>query len=459
MKGSKFKIRITIWFSAALFIMCLLMGAVIVSLYRLKMENSVLDNLQVVIDECAKMIDGEPELQQILRESEIATADNSGFLQDDVFLMIYREDKSRACGLFLYEELDSLPFDDRQLQKIEIDHAGFWLYDRYIDAEEGGLWIRGLQYSAAEMGDILYTLRDVFLVFPFVLILALLGGYWLAGRFLRPVALISRTAEEIRQNGDLAKRIEIKDTGDEISALARTFNAMFHRLEKNFEAERKFASNASHELRTPVSVILAQCEYALSDTDDTEELKEALEVVQRQGYRMSQLIETLLILTRIEQDTGYYPLEKVNVSELTEDVCRDRRLSAERGITMETEIKTGVTAEINPQLFRLMLDNLLQNAYRYGRENGWIKVILSEKESGIVLKVADNGMGIGEKDLPHIWERFYRADNSRRKKGMGLGLSLVQQIVQYHQGRITVSSTAGEGTEFRIIFEKVRDEK
>ena len=309
------------------------------------------------------------------------------------------------------------------------------------------------------MGDILYTLRDVFLVFPFVLILALLGGYWLAGRFLRPVAQISRTAEEIRQNGNLAKRIEIKDTGDEISALARTFNAMFHRLEKNFEAERKFASNASHELRTPVSVILAQCEYALSDTDDTEELKEALEVVQRQGYRMSQLIETLLILTRIEQDTGYYPLEKVNVSELTEDVCRDRRLSAERGITMETEIKTGVTAEINPQLFRLMLDNLLQNAYRYGRENGWIKVILSEKESGIVLKVADNGMGIGEKDLPHIWERFYRADNSRRKKGMGLGLSLVQQIVQYHQGRITVSSTAGEGTEFRIIFEKVRDEK
>ena len=164
MKKSRFKVRITIWFSLALLVMCLLMGAVIISLYRMKMENSVLDNLQVVIDECAKMIESDTELQQLLRESGIDTADNSGFLQDDVFLMIYREDKSRACGLFLYEETDALPFEDRQLQKAEADHVSFWLYDRYIYSEEGGLWLRGLQYSAAEMGDILYTLRDVFLV-------------------------------------------------------------------------------------------------------------------------------------------------------------------------------------------------------------------------------------------------------------------------------------------------------
>ena len=97
MKKSRFKVRITIWFSLALLVMCLLMGAVIISLYRMKMENSVLDNLQVVIDECAKMIESDTELQQLLRESGIDTADNSGFLQDDVFLMIYREDKSRAC--------------------------------------------------------------------------------------------------------------------------------------------------------------------------------------------------------------------------------------------------------------------------------------------------------------------------------------------------------------------------
>ena len=221
---------------------------------------------------------------------------------------------------------------------------------------------------------------------------------------------------------------------------------MFQKLAENFEAERKFSSNASHELRTPVAVILAQCEYALGNADNTEELKEALEVIRRQGYRMSRLIETLLTLTRIEQNTGYYPLEKANVSGLAEDACRDMRLSAEQGIVIETDIEDGVYAEINPQLFCLMLDNLLQNACRYGRENGKVKV-------------ADDGIGIGERDLPHIWERFYRGGNSRGKKGMGLGLSLVQQIVRYQKGRITVSSTAGEGTEFCIIFEKVREEK
>ena len=206
-------------------------------------------------------------------------------------------------------------------------------------------------------------------------------------------------------------------------------------------------------------MILAQCEYALGNAGNTEELKEALEVIQRQGYRMSRLIETLLTLTRIEQNTGYYPMEKANISSLAEDACRDMRLSAGHGIAIETEIADNVYAEINPQLFCLMLDNLLKNACRYGRENGKIKVTLRVKSNEIELKVADDGIGIGERDLPHIWERFYRGGNSRGKKGMGLGLSLVQQIVRYQQGRITVSSAVGEGTEFCIIFEKVREEK
>lgn len=452
MKRSKFKVRITIWYSIALLAMCLLMGTVVVSLYRIKAENSVRDNLQVVVDECTRAINGEPELQRLLWESDIDSADNSGFLREDVFLMIYREDRSRACGLFLYEEIDKIPFYDSQLQSLETDGITGWLYDRYIQTEEGGLWIRGLQYSAADMGDMIYTLGDVFLVFPFVLITALLGGYWMAGRFLSPVAQISRTAEEIRQRGDLTKRIEIKDTGDEISALSHTFNAMFERLEKNLEAEKQFASNASHELRTPVSVIMAQCEYALGNEGKTEELREALAVIQRQGCRMSRLIETLLILTRIEQNTGYYPLEKTNVSALTEEICMDRKLSAENGIEMETELEEEARAEINPGLFQLMLDNLLQNAYRYGRENGRIKVTLRKRNGKVELRIKDDGIGIEEKDLPRIWERFYRAEGSRRKKGMGLGLSLVWQIVRYHGGNAAVSSIPGEGTEFRVIL-------
>lgn len=455
MKKSRFRWRITLWFSLALLLMCLLMGIAVISLYRVKIENDVLDQLQLTVDQCAEIIGKEPEVQAVLRGSGAKEIESSVFLQDSVFLTIYHEDQTRACGLFLYGEDKEIPLHDGQIRRLKAEGSRCCLYDRYIALEDGGLWVRGLAYSGTDTAYLLSGLWDILLVFPLILAAALLGGYWLAGRFLQPVSRISRTAENIRKSGDLTRRVKTKDTGDELAALAENFNAMFDRLEKNFEAERQFTSNASHELRTPVTVILAQCEYALTNTVDHKELKEALQVVQRQGYRMSQLIETLLLLTRIEQNTGDYPMEDTNVSALTRDICQDAAMLPEQEITLETEIREGIWLKVNPRLYRTMLDNLLRNAYRYGREKGKIQVSLTEENGIVRLKVKDNGMGIEEKDLPHIWERFYRGGASRKKKGMGLGLSMAWQIVQYHRARITVESAAGKGTEFCVRFDSL----
>lgn len=455
MKKSRFRWRITLWFSLALLLMCLLMGIAVISLYRVKIENDVLDQLQLTVDQCAEIIGKEPEVQAVLRGSGAKEIESSVFLQDSVFLTIYHEDQTRACGLFLYGEDKEIPLHDGQIRRLKAEGSRCCLYDRYIALEDGGLWVRGLAYSGTDTAYLLSGLWDIFLVFPLILAAALLGGYWLAGRFLQPVSRISRTAENIRKSGDLTRRVKTKNTGDELAALAENFNAMFDRLEKNFEAERQFTSNASHELRTPVTVILAQCEYALTNTVDHKELKEALQVVQRQGYRMSQLIETLLLLTRIEQNTGDYPMEDTNVSALTRDICQDAAMLPEQEITLETEIREGIWLKVNPRLYRTMLDNLLRNAYRYGREKGKIQVSLTEENGIVRLKVKDNGMGIEEKDLPHIWERFYRGGASRKKKGLGLGLSMAWQIVQYHRARITVESAAGKGTEFCVRFDSL----
>lgn len=455
MKKSRFRWRITLWFSLALLLMCLLMGIAVISLYRVKIENDVLDQLQLTVDQCAEIIGKEPELQAVLRGNGAKEIESSVFLQDSVFLTIYHEDQTRACGLFLYGEDKEIPLHDGQIRRLKAEGSRCCLYDRYIALEDGGLWVRGLAYSGTDTAYLLSGLWDILLVFPLILAAALLGGYWLAGRFLQPVSRISRTAENIRKSGDLTRRVKTKDTGDELAALAENFNAMFDRLEKNFEAERQFTSNASHELRTPVTVILAQCEYALTNTVDHKELKEALQVVQRQGYRMSQLIETLLLLTRIEQNTGDYPMEDTNVSALTRDICQDAAMLPEQEITLETEIREGIWLKVNPRLYRTMLDNLLRNAYRYGREKGKIQVSLTEENGIVRLKVKDNGMGIEEKDLPHIWERFYRGGASRKKKGLGLGLSMAWQIVQYHRARITVESAAGKGTEFCVRFDSL----
>ena len=455
MKKSRFRWRITLWFSLALLLMCLLMGIAVISLYRVKIENDVLHQLQLTVDQCAEIIGKEPEVQAVLRGSGAKEIESSVFLQDSVFLTIYHEDQTRACGLFLYGEDKEIPLHDGQIRRLKAEGSRCCLYDRYIALEDGGLWVRGLAYSGTDTAYLLSGLWDILLVFPLILAAALLGGYWLAGRFLQPVSRISRTAENIRKSGDLTRRVKTKDTGDELAALAENFNAMFDRLEKNFEAERQFTSNASHELRTPVTVILAQCEYALTNTVDHKELKEALQVVQRQGYRMSQLIETLLLLTRIEQNTGDYPMEDTNVSALTRDICQDAAMLPEQEITLETEIREGIWLKVNPRLYRTMLDNLLRNAYRYGREKGKIQVSLTEENGIVRLKVKDNGMGIEEKDLPHIWERFYRGGASRKKKGLGLGLSMVWQIVQYHKAGITVKSAVGKGTEFCVRFDSL----
>ena len=259
MKKSRFRWRITLWFSLALLLMCLLMGIAVISLYRVKIENDVLDQLQLTVDQCAEIIGKEPEVQAVLRGSGAKEIESSVFLQDSVFLTIYHEDQTRACGLFLYGEDKEIPLHDGQIRRLKAKGSRCCLYDRYIALEDGGLWVRGLAYSGTDTAYLLSGLWDILLVFPLILAAALLGGYWLAGRFLQPVSRISRTAENIRKSGDLTRRVKTKDTGDELAALAENFNAMFDRLEKNFEAERQFTSNASHELRTPVTVILAQC--------------------------------------------------------------------------------------------------------------------------------------------------------------------------------------------------------
>lgn len=169
---------------------------------------------------------------------------------------------------------------------------------------------------------------------------------------------------------------------------------------------------------------------------------------------MSHLIESLLLFNRIEQGTGFYQKEEVSVNKLVLSVCEDYQFLSEKGIIIKTENIQEVSAWINRDLFTLMLNNLIQNAVRYGKENGTVSVKLEDRNDAFSIMVSDDGPGIAAEDLPYIWELFYRGDKSRNSRGMGLGLSLVKQIVKYHNGTITVESAVERGTAFFIIFPK-----
>ena len=332
-------------------------------------------------------------------------------------------------------------YEKRQVFKIEFvcDKP---LYD--------SVWIRGVvPASETDMFSVLN--QTVLYIIPLFIILAAVGAYILSKQTIRPVEDISRSAKAISSGSDLSKRIEINSSSNEITALAETFNKMLLRLQESFESEKRFTSDASHELRTPLAVIKAECDYALSENADSADKEEALVSISEQTAKMTQLVNSLLSLTRTEQGTERFNFENGDLSLAVEEICG--AFKPEKNISLETEIEKNISFRMDVSLISRMLENLLSNAVRYGGENGYIRVKLFKEKNNIILSVKDNGIGIKKEELPKIWGRFYRADSfARNGEGFGLGLALVERIAALHGGKADVNSVFGEGSEFIIKF-------
>jgi signal transduction histidine kinase len=227
---------------------------------------------------------------------------------------------------------------------------------------------------------------------------------------------------------------------------------MVDRLDMAFEEERRFTSDASHELRTPVSVISAQCEYALESPMEIDEYIESLEVIQRQSKKMSSLINDMLYISRFENKKDEYNFVETDISELVLNICGDMSLIKEKNINLSHSIEKGIISKVNKELFERLLTNLIGNAYKYGKENGEIKVELNVRNGKNHLSVTDNGIGISENEKEKVFMRFYRSDKSRNSDGTGLGLSLAMEIAKLHGGTITLESQMDKGSCFTFIF-------
>ena len=319
-----------------------------------------------------------------------------------------------------------------------------------LETKELPLWIRGVVPETEGLRQLHQITRSLLMLLPLLIALALIAGLFLAGRMLAPLHWIEETAEQITQGDDLQRRIPEGQNHDEISRLARVFNRMLDRLERSFEAERHFTSDASHELRTPTSVILAQTEYSLEKERSPEEYVEALHIVQKQGRRMSTLIDDMLAYTRLDQSPERYPFVHLDFSGIVTETAEETKLLYAEGITLETDITEGLFIEGNAMLLTRMLHNLLSNACRYG--NGCVFVSLVHDGEYICLTVEDNGPGIMPEDREKIFDRFYRGDAARSDQGTGLGLSMVKKIVQMHSGSLRLESSPGTGSRFSVFF-------
>jgi heavy metal sensor kinase len=284
-----------------------------------------------------------------------------------------------------------------------------------------------------------------------VLALGLGGGWWIVSGALRPVDAISAAASRISA-GNLTERINVSDTDNELGRLAAVLNSTFARLESAFAQQKQFTADASHELRTPLAVLMSEAQTVLARERSAGEYREAVAFCLAAAQQMRRLTESLLQLARL--DAGQDPIAR-GAFDLADAarVCleRVRSLAAARNIQIHTDLAPA-RAEGDMEQLEQVITNLLTNAIHYNQDGGEIRLSTSSEPAAAVLTVADTGPGIAETDLPHIFERFYRADKSRaRADGRnGLGLAISKAIVDAHGGGIEVATHVGAGTSFTI---------
>jgi len=308
-----------------------------------------------------------------------------------------------------------------------------------------------LEATVAAMNRLLIVM---ILTGSIIMLLASVGGSFIINRALHPVKSVVKTAGDITAE-DLSLRIDLKNRKDEIGALVETFNSMIARLEKSINKIRQFSGDVSHELRTPLTIIRGEIEVLLRKDRPKEEYVKTLNSVLEESFRMEQLIDGLLFLSRVEAMDRSKGTEIVNIDEVLNAVIKFRSPTAShKQISIDTKNIKPVQLKGNRELLERMTANILDNAIRYSNPGDHIEIELEKDKNQARLHIRDNGIGIPDKSLPLIFDRFYVVDPSRSKEtgGAGLGLSIVKWIAEYHNAEITVDSHVGKGTTFTVNF-------
>ncbi len=297
-------------------------------------------------------------------------------------------------------------------------------------------------------------LVSMLLIAPFVMIVSTLLGYWLAGRSFKPMEQMITEVEAITDGRSLHRRVAVPTGSDELARLGANLNAMLGRVERSFVALRRFTADASHELKTPLMVLRAGVERALTHPETPGEIVDTLDETLRQVNEMTELVTNLLTLARVDEGRSTLVLVEADLVPLVAETTETAELLGEQqGVIVAYDLPDQpVIARVEPGRIRQLLMNLLTNAIKYTPQGGAVEVALSPDAGSAVLMVRDTGIGIATGDLPHVFERFWRADPARsrtgERPGVGLGLAIAKWIVEAHGGTIEVQSRPGRGTTF-----------
>jgi len=451
MKNSSIKKRVTLYYALVMILITLIISLLLS--FSIERQISVITK-----DTLMKAVQN--SFEDIEYENHIIEIDNDfdAYVRG-VTLLIYSESGDLIKGSVPTDFPSYTPLSVGDYQEIETEEHIWLMYDLFHTYENGqGLWVRGL-YAMDDASDTLAAIQRIMVfILPLILILAIFAGHRITKRAFEPIAEITNAANSIHHGQDLSKRLPQGQAKDELYDLTETLNSMISRLDEAFKVEKQFSSDVSHELKTPLAVILAECEYILQQDREANEYKESLETIQAQTQRTMSMVQQLLQISRTINKETAMEKELFSLSMLAESLVEELSMVAEeQGVSVVGDIEPGIEITADETLIMRVMMNLMTNGIKYRKQdvdNAYVKMSIKQTNNQIFISVSDNGIGIAEEDQVNVFRRFYKVDKSRNRQGesFGLGLAMVKWIVEAHDGSISVESRVGEGSTFTVIL-------
>lgn len=462
MKRLSIGVRLTLWYLAIFALGELVFGAGMWFILRHNLYDMVDDDLESQVDDLKSFLESQKKDASIAKLQE-ETAEAYSIEHSGDYLAVYAENGEqiyRSKFLEAHPEM-LLPVDQIKQPKSRNQKSGSqrfrFLYETL--AANGHLFTVEMGVPSDDAVDTLHLFRTYLLMFaPLLLLVAAGVGYWMSRRALSPVDALVQTAREV-SGANLSSRLQKLETGDELQRLSDTLNEMLDRIEKAFLRVTQFTADASHELRTPVSLIRTEAELALRRSRGEAEYKESLRHILLEAERTTTLIEQLLALARADSGRETLHMQAVDLHQTLRGIVeswqqvaiiRDLQFSAK--MDDEDALVMG-----DATMLRRLIDILLDNAFQYTPSPGSVSLLLEQREDTVTIAVQDSGVGIAKEEQDKIFERFYRVDQarSRGRGGTGLGLAIAHWIVTQHHGSIRVESQPGRGATFRVELPKM----
>lgn len=444
--------RVTFYYAAALILMLVLVFSLLYVLGSQTLRTSSQAVVERVVRDAFDHIE--------FNENSIEVGGSLDLFTEGVSLLIYDGDGQLILGTLPNNFPSMTPLVSGRHHKIDAgdETSTTWnVYDMMVNYRSASIWVRGISNSGTATTLMSRLLTGATIILPLLAALAVVLGYLITKRAFSPIQVINRTVNEIQGSQDLERRIKLdSDRQDEIHELGANFNDLFARLQERFRKEQQFTSDASHELRTPIAAIQARAERGIDEDATDEERLHALNRILWQTKAMSNIINQLLLLTRADRQKAKLEIEPIDLGELCELVVEaHEEEAADKNIRLMMRLDKEVYVNGDQSLLMRLVANLISNAIKYNKTDGFVAVDLTSQNNEAVLSVSDSGIGIPAAEQARIFDRFYRVNSSRERQNAGeyssgLGLSIVMWAVEAHGGSIEVQSNEGSGSVFLV---------